>query len=171
MRSVLCLLGICAGTALLSSSARSAEDDVFTRQQIDVTGIILGERHGDFNGDGSTDIILVVAEPSGSRHLYLYLQREMGRFPPTAGQKVTLGPTVNQVECVDLNGDRRHEVLVVDRDGLWQYTFDGAAFGATPVSLVSQPTIYVGGLEDCLVGSKILYSISGKQYAFLPAPG
>jgi hypothetical protein len=162
---------IFAAVLLMTAVGRAADNNFFLRQQIDIPGTILDTRTGDINGDGKLDIVALSMEPTGARVMFTFLQREAGRFPPLPSQRVVLSPTVNLAECRDLNGDGKAEILVIDRDGLWAYSQSGTTITDKPTQVVAQPTVFVGGIDDCLLDQKIIYTVSGKQIAFVPVIG
>ncbi len=148
--------------------ASAADDDYFLQQQISVEGEILSCQTADFNGDGRTDIALVVSEPSGARTLKVYVQRQSGRFPPGAGQSIALSGTTDMAQCLDLDGDGRSEVVVVDNRGIWQYKNDGETFSDKPRALITETTVFGGGIRGRLLSQKFIYAVSGRVMAFLP---
>lgn len=150
---------------------QAADDDFFFQQEINIYGTILGSREADLNGDGRPDLILVVLDQSGQRKLSSFIQRESERFPPAPSQTVRLSPSVNVVQCIDLDGNGRSEILVVDRDGLWQYTHDGESLAEEPKRLISQLTLFVGGIENGLLDEPCVQSVGNRLVAFLPVPG
>ena len=105
--------------------ASAADDDFFQRQQLDVPGTVLDYRQGDFNGDKLTDLALLVTETSGRQAVEIFLQREAGRFSPNAMMTMELPRTVSMVQCLDVDGDNKAEIITVDRDGLQEYRYDG----------------------------------------------
>jgi len=170
-RYVLYIILTGAMTLTCATPAAAADNNFFLRQQIDIPGTILDSRTGDINGDGKIDIITLSMEQTGARVMYTFLQREAGRFPPLPSQRVVLSPTVNLAECRDLDQNGKAEILVIDRDGLWEYSQNGAGIADKPTALVSQPTIFVGGIDNCLLSQKIIHTVSGKQVAFIPVVG
>lgn len=166
------------GTALMTLAAVvlpmagsllfAADDDYFLEQRIDVRGVILGSREADFNGDGLIDLALVHSDLSGRRLLSSFIQREFGRFPPTPTQNIAISPSANIAQCVDLDGDRASELLVVDKDGLWAYRFGGDGFVDAPDHLVKETTIFTAGTENSLLPEDCIHTVSGRLVAFLP---
>lgn len=150
------------------SVVRAADDDFFIQQQIDVRGVILGTREADFNGDGLIDLAVFAADASGNRVLSLYIQREAGRFPPSPSQTFTLSPSVNVVQCQDLDGDGAAEMYVMDRAGLWRYRFVDGQFTQEPDHVINAPTTFGGGIENSLLPEKCFRTLSGRPAVFLP---
>ncbi|MDD4052508.1 MAG: VCBS repeat-containing protein [candidate division Zixibacteria bacterium] len=146
----------------------AAGDDFFSRQEIDITGAVLGSRVGDCNGDGKIDVILIVDEPSGQRAAKIYLQREADRFPPTAGQTLALPSSTNLVQVVDLDGDNRAELVTVDHDGLWIYRHDGQQYlpQVQPTTVVA--TIFTNGIERGILAQDFIRTIGGRPVALIP---
>jgi hypothetical protein len=155
----------------LGGAAFSAGDDFFLKQNVDVSGTILGSREADFNGDGLIDIVLLVGEQGDRRTFKSYIQRESGRFPPGPGQTIELSPSANMVQALDLDNDGRTELYVVDRNGLWEYRHDGAEFNPQPNEMISFPTFLSAGIQDGLLDQEIIYFVSGRPVAFLPIDG
>ena len=173
MRSIgVCFAAFLALTALGffpgAGFVRAADDDFFLRQQIDVPGVIIGSRAADFNGDGMIDIGLFVSDSIGRRLFYSYIQREGGRFPPTAGQTITLSNSADVVQFLDLDADRATELLVMDRDGLWRYRFADGRFSDKAEPLAAKPTTFLSGIENGLLPQNCVHTISGRPVAFLP---
>lgn len=145
-----------------------AGDDFFLRQEIDISGAILGSREADFDGDGRTDLVLLVEDPSGQRSIRSYIQRESGRFPPTATQVIEISSSSDMAQSLDLNEDGRTELYLIDRDGLWQFEHDGDSFSDQGKSLISVPTLFASGIEGGLVEQHCIHTVSGRPVAFLP---
>ncbi len=152
----------------LPSVLQAVGDEFFSRQEIDVPGIVLGWRSADVNGDGKVDLILIADEYAGGRTARVYLQREGDRFPPIASQTVTLSPSTNMVQAADIDGDGKAELLAVDRAGLWAYKHDGTQFSSPPQALAAVPSIFIAGIERCIEPQNLLYPISGRQIAVIP---
>ncbi|MCP4567555.1 MAG: VCBS repeat-containing protein [FCB group bacterium] len=146
----------------------AAGDDFFLRQNIDVAGNILGCRQADFNGDGKIDLALIVSEPTGKRTIKTYLQRESGRFPPGAGQTIELPSSTNMVQCRDMDGDGRSEIITIDHDGLRMFAHNGERFDDNPKTEVPGPSIFNAGIEGSILSHKFLYPVSGTWVAFMP---
>lgn len=145
-----------------------AGDDFFLRQDIDISGTILGAREADLDGDGRTDLILLVSDPSGVRTLRSYIQRESGRFPPTAGQILEISSSANMVQCLDLDDNGRMELYYIDNQGMWSYVYNGDEFAGTPKAAISIPTLFVGGIEGGLLSQPCIHTLSGRAVAFIP---
>ncbi len=150
------------------TTSYAARDDFFLRQRIDVAGTILGFRAADFNGDGKTDIALLVAEPSDRRVLQVYLQRESDRFPPSPGQSLTLSSSVNMIQSLDIDGDGRAELFTIDHDGLRQYNHDGKSFIDKPKAQVPGSTVFTGAIEGGILPDEFIHNISDRWIVFLP---
>lgn len=148
----------------------AADDDFFSRQEIDLPGLVLGSRVGDCNGDGKTDVILIVDEPSGQRAAKVYLQREAGRFPPSASQTLALPPSTNLVQAIDLDGDNRAELVTVDHSGLWMYRDDGQQLLPQSQPAVAVSTVFTGGIERGILPQEFIRIIAGRPVALLPVP-
>jgi hypothetical protein len=162
------LFPVIAVLLVFSRTASGAGDDFFTRQQFDLPGTVLGAREADFNGDGKTDIVFLVDEPSGRRALYSFIQREAGRFPPVAGQILEVSPSMDLVQCLDLDGNGKAELYYVDRDGLWQYLHDGEQFSERAKSMITVPTLLAAAIEGRLLSQDCIYTLSGRPVAFVP---
>lgn len=146
----------------------AAGDDFFSRQEIDIPGVVLGSRVGDCNGDGKIDVILIVDEPSGQRVAKVFLQREADRFPPTAGQTLVLSPSTNLVQAVDLDGDNRAELLTIDHGGLWVYRDDGQQYLPQTQPAAAVVTVFAGGIERGILPQDFVRTIGGRPVAFVP---
>ncbi len=153
---------------VLSGVLYGAGDDFFLEQHIDVSGTILGTREADFDGDGRIDIVLLVSEPSGRRTLRSYIQRESGRFPPTAGQILEISSSANMVQCLDLDGNGRMELYYIDGQGMGIYVHDGEEFAESPKSAITVPTIFIAGIEGGLLFQPCIQTLSGRPVAFIP---
>lgn len=163
------VLWVMAGLFLVGTvSVFAAGDDFFSRQDIDVTGQVLGCRVGDCNGDGKSDVILIVDENNGQRVAKVYLQREGDRFPPTAGQTLPLSASTNLVQMADLDGDGRAEVVTVDRQGLWIYRSDGQQLLPSTQPAAAAATIFAGGIERSILPQEFIRVVGGRPLALVP---
>ncbi|MCK5127265.1 MAG: VCBS repeat-containing protein [candidate division Zixibacteria bacterium] len=169
MKKLIVYISIFATLLLtLSVVSQAADDDIFSSQQISVSGEIFGIQNADFNGDSLNDIALVIGEPSGERTLNIFLQRETGRFPPTISQRIILSHTVNMIQAADLDGNGKSEILVVNHQGVLLYSHDGEKFNDNPRMVINHPTIFTGGIKGSILKQKFLYMISGRLIAFVP---
>ena len=167
-RAALILLFLAVAIPFLTDTGYTADDDFFLQQHIDVSGVILGCRLADFNGDKKTDIALMEGELSGGRVIKIYLQRESERFPPTASQIIELWPSTNMFQTIDLDGDGRAELLTMDRDGLFLYSHDGEKFSDDPKRAIDQETIFSGGIEGGVPISWFVLRLGDRPVAFIP---
>jgi hypothetical protein len=149
------------------SAALGAEDNIFLRQTIDVSGTVLGTRQADINGDGLTDLIVFSDDPSGRRLMLPYIQRSTGRFPPGSGPAAELSPTANMAQVMDLDGDGRSEIYIVDQTGMWRYKYEGEAF-SDPRQVIDFPTILVGTIRNGLLAQECIRTVSNHPTVFLP---
>lgn len=152
----------------LTITAGAADDNFFQRQQIDVPGAVLDYRLGDFNGDKLTDLALLVAEPSGRQVIELFLQREAGRFSPNAMTTMELPRTAGMIQCFDINGDNKTEIMIVDHDGLQEYSYNGKTITPSGKSITTEPTIFSGGTGGAILSQTFIQTLSGQVVAFLP---
>jgi hypothetical protein len=155
----------------LCDPVAAAGGDFFQHQQWVITGAILGARVADFNGDSLPDIVLITSEPSGKRSLQCFLQREGGRFPPSPGQIIPLSSSADGIDAYDVDGDRKAELLIIDRDGVWEYRFESDRFSDKSQSLISLPTLFAAGIEDGVLSQSCIMTISGQPTAFVPVAG
>lgn len=152
----------------LAITASAADDHFFQRQQLDVTGTVLDYRQGDFNGDKLTDLALLVTEPSGRQMIGVFLQREAGRFSPNAITTMELPRTAGMIQCFDVNGDNKAEILTVDHDGLQEYSYNGKAIIPSNKLTLTEPTIFSGGTGGIILSQAFIQTLSGQVIAFLP---
>jgi len=162
------ILWLIALFILLPGITFSADDDFFLKQEIEVSGTVLGTRVADFNGDGRNDIAVIATNLSDQRLIHIYLQRDTERFPPTASQTIILSPSTNMVQAVDMDDDGRAELLTIDYDGLRMYHHDGERFKEKPTAVVNGPSIFTAGIEGIVLPHKFVYTISGKRVAMVP---
>ena len=160
--SLIVLLGL--GHAV----GHAAGDDFFLRQNIDVAGIILGCRQNDFNGDGKVDLAMIVTEPDGRRTAKIYIQRESGRFPPSASQTLDLPPSTNMIQCRDMDGDGRSELITIDHDGMRVFVHNGEQFDLGPKDEVPGPSVFNAGIQGSVLPHNFIYQVSGQWMAFMP---
>jgi len=146
----------------------AAGDDFFLRQEIDVSGQVLGSLVDDFNGDGLPDLILVAEDADGRRTVRTYIQREHGRFPPTAAQIFEVAPSANMIQALDINGDGKKELFLTEGDGLREFDFNGDKFNVQGKSVVNIPTLFAAGIEGGLVEQNCIQTVSGRPVAFIP---
>lgn len=168
--SVYCAAAGLAAMVLLAGvvSVQAAGDDFFSRQDIDLTGQVLGCRVGDCNGDGLPDILLIVDDGAGQRAARVYLQREAGRFPPTPGQTLPLSASTNLVQVIDFDGDGRAEVAAVDRQGVWVYRDDGQQLLPASQPAAAMATVFAGGIEGGILPQEFIRVVGGRPVAVIP---
>ena len=168
-RLVLSLTAVVAGFILFfAAGINAADEDFFTRQDIEYSGQIIGVRHADFNGDGLVDLAVITADNADRRFLNIHLQRQTERFPPVAGQVIELTPSTNQLQCFDFNNDGRTDIVTIDKDGLKLYQFRDEKFDSEPRHLAKENTIYAGGIEGMMLPHSIIYTLDGRPVAFIP---
>jgi len=163
------LAAVFVGLILFSATIiTAADDDFFSRQEIEFTGRIIGIREGDFNGDGRVDLAVITTDNLDRRLLNIHLQRETERFPPLAGQILELSPSTNQLQCYDINLDGRDDIVTIDNQGLKLYQYRDNGFDAEPHLLARENTIFSGGIDGMILPHPVIQSIDNRPVAFIP---
>ncbi|MFH1700743.1 MAG: VCBS repeat-containing protein [Candidatus Zixiibacteriota bacterium] len=163
------LVAICTVIIVgISGQLFAADDDFFNKQEIDISGTILGSREGDFDGDKRIDLAFFVNEEFGQRVILIFIQRESGRFPPGPSQRILLSASANMAQCADLNSNGKTEIYIIDSEGLWVYEYNSDSFEDQPRAATQVATIFIGGIKNRILSHEFIYSLPDKNIALMP---
>ncbi len=92
----------------------------------------------DANGDGLEDIFIIF-----KNHIYIYLMRSDCTYQKSPSQIIDIPPNAKALDVGDIHPDKGDEIALIYPDGLYCFSFKGTKYGATPIKIIDERTVFV----------------------------
>lgn len=111
-------------------SAVAADPDIFVAQSLSPEGKVILSRPLQFDGVGSCELMVLTREQARGRRLLLFHEASARSFEPTPALAVDVPRSVFAVETIDIDNDRRDEIVLLGLESIHVIDFDDGGFAA-----------------------------------------
>ena len=163
------------GVLLALAVGAAADDEIFALSRVDLAGRILTTHAADFDGDGSSDLMVVTLEgipPAETRTIHVYLRSDDGELPTVPNHDLPVPPHSAVYDVADLLPTPGDELVILRPAGISILSVGTAAGGQRYHPVTGPSTVGAGDDERGFAPfSMINREISDEPWILVPQIG
>jgi hypothetical protein len=153
-----------------SCTVLAADTDNFFAQTLPQNGKILATVPADYDNARGAELFVFTSDNLGTRHLRVYSPDAAGLYDTIPKADLELPASVFGYQVVDINADRRDELLLLGLDAVYQLQFEEERYASAPKAIATFERLFAIPNPDFVTSCRFVFDLNADGVKELVLP-